>query len=299
MELYKYTTAKNGINILTNLEIRFTQPNALNDVFEMFPNLLTDISEELMELLFKELEKTGIFEELWTNITDKFYTSMSEKYPFLFGSRDIADIFLKKLFEKNYLRGRSISGFMFDFIRKNPTNFKNQAIHQFIDLLNSNVGVLSLSESNDDNKLWSYYAASHTGIIICFDKENAFFHDTVKVKYVKNRRSINLNDIILKTPESNIQEVFYTKSIDWEFEKEYRKFGLFRNCKRKLNINDSMDNPIYLFDIPKEAICGVIMGSKTRREHKKQINDIIVERRYSIRLKQAFLSESDYQIEIR
>ncbi|MCH7721853.1 MAG: hypothetical protein IIC76_00735 [Bacteroidetes bacterium] len=175
MELYKYTSVQNGINILTNLEIRFTQPNALNDVFEMFPHLLTDISDEVFELLFKDLESSGNIEELWENALDDFYKSMAKKYPYIFGNKEVADNFLKKLFNESYLKGRGISELIFQFIRENPDDFQKKCIYQFIEFINSNVGVLSLSELNSDNRLWGNYANSHSGVVICFDKSHPFF----------------------------------------------------------------------------------------------------------------------------
>jgi hypothetical protein len=88
------------------------------------------------------------------------------------------------------------------------------------------VGILSLTNREDNLMLWAHYADSHKGIVIEFDEKHPFFTDSNylhpyllypldKVFYKPSRPSINSDKYYDK-------ETFYTKSEDWKYEEEYR-----------------------------------------------------------------------------
>ena len=119
MELYKYTSIKNAINILENFEIRFTQPNALNDVYDMFPNFLTEISKETFLLFYNDSIREGIYDKLWNEIDNEFYNYLNCK-PGITNSftKEFSDLLLRKIFQKIYLRGRDLSDVVYDVVKK-------------------------------------------------------------------------------------------------------------------------------------------------------------------------------------
>jgi hypothetical protein len=301
MELYKYTSAENGINILSNLEIRFTQPNALNDVFEMFPNLILDISEKTFDILFMDLVKTGTLKKEWDKMFDGFFSSMTSKYPSIFTTKEISNSILENILDIEYLKGKSFSEFLFNYSKQlfSSNMVRNLFIKQFIEIINLNVGILSLSETNSDVKMWGNYADSHWGVIICFNPSHPFLSEAKKIDYIENRMTFNLNDVFNNKNDSDKQQIFLKKSIEWEYEKEFRKFAFLKFNKRKLEVNDKYGYPICLFDVPKEAICGIIFGSRTTDEHMEQIYKIVKKKGYDIYIRQACLSENEYKIEIR
>lgn len=90
-------------------------------------------------------------------------------------------------------------------------------------------GIVSLAESASDILMWSHYADNHKGICIELDRnENNELGNpevTSKVKYTQSYPSLN-SKILLDSDKfnSSLQRVLYTKSKQWEYEKEWRTF---------------------------------------------------------------------------
>ena len=157
------------------------------------------------------------------------------------------------------------------------------------------MGVLSLSKINNDLKMWGFYADSNRGVAICFNPSHPFFSDIQKVKYINNRLTFNINDIAMGD-KPKLEDLYCIKSLEWKFEQEYRKFGFFENCKKKLEGNDSYGYPIYLFDVPKEALSGIILGNKIDEKNSTKIRDIIQNMELDVFIKQARISKNEYKI---
>lgn len=92
-----------------------------------------------------------------------------------------------------------------------------------------NFGIVSLAESAADILMWSHYADNHKGICIELDrnKHNELGNSEVtsKVKYTKSYPSLNSKLLIDSDKfNSSLQRVLYTKSKQWEYEKEWRTF---------------------------------------------------------------------------
>jgi len=294
MELYKYTTTGNGKNILNNLEIRFTQPNALNDVFEMFPNIMGEIPEIMLKKIYKELEKSGYVDSLWKIAEDNLYKTVKDKFPFL--TKRISDFLLNVVFKNHFSKGRTIEELLIDKIKSEPNEFKEKLIREFLNVLNSYVGVLSLSKGNNINLMWSNYADSHRGLILCFDENHQYFKDCNEIRYVKNRSTLNFNDLIPTGKNQDIKEIFMQKGLEWQYEKEVRKFQFLSNNKRILEDTDSYGYPICLFDIPKDTIKGVIFGCKISEKEKEEVKSIIYSKKYDIKFMQAKLSQEEFKL---
>lgn len=99
-------------------------------------------------------------------------------------------------------------------------------INTFQDKL-KNFGIVSLAESATDILMWSHYADNHKGICIELERsENNALGDhekTDKVKYTQRYPSLSSN-ILLDNEKfnSSLKRVLYTKSKQWEYEKEWR-----------------------------------------------------------------------------
>jgi uncharacterized protein YukE len=238
MPLYKYVTAER-IDVLQNGLIRFSQPSALNDPWDMRPHverLFTDDDwvEHVVAPLKPESDTqlidyvSKIIEDFAKNqgVTDK---NLDEIRKVVTEANDEFPGELRQLFEVAFAE---------------TAEKMQQVVPQLAaiipDAMDSAVGVLSLTEKLDHPLMWSHYANNHSGLVLAFDEINEFFRSprrgqpydaggARRVKYSSERPKFDpLIDVSLidnLTDEDAISffdKMFFTKSKEWEYEEEWR-----------------------------------------------------------------------------
>ena len=133
-------------------------------------------------------------------------------------------------------------------------------------------GCLSLSATETNILMWSHYAGHHKGYVIGFRAEHEFFgNSVVAVNYSLTRPVVNPFE-----PKHG-PELFYTKSTDWAYEHEYRKYQSFVDPIKlpdggsflpftKPGTGKGANNAVVLFPFPRAAIACVILGWKSAPE---------------------------------
>jgi len=122
-----------------------------------------------------------------------------------------------------------------------------------IDKINRS-SICVFSKKNDNTTMWSHYGNNHEGVSLIFDLEcNNPFSDYAIDKFT--RGSVDYNNYkstnYLKNKKEGIKKVFFTKSVDWKYEAEYRFVLLEESSYVKYN---------------KEFLKGVIFGLKVSDE---------------------------------
>ena len=86
------------------------------------------------------------------------------------------------------------------------------------------VGILSLTERNDDILMWSHYADCHKGICIEFrtDVEPSLFKRAMPVVYSQQYPHLDLREVVTNDALRASAPWMLTKSSHWEYEKEWR-----------------------------------------------------------------------------
>ena len=95
-----------------------------------------------------------------------------------------------------------------------------------------------------------------------------------------------------------MQDIFFIKGSDWEYEKEWRYLKNLTDAHKKIINANSPD--VYLFRLPPKCIIGVILGCYSSME---LTNKILELRRDDpefghLQIQQARISERHYRIEI-
>lgn len=127
---------------------------------------------------------------------------------------------------------------------------------------NKNIGVFSLTESNNNELMWAHYANSHTGFAVGFDTETDFFYrrkndpklcgELANVLYADIAPTIYLEPGVMEIPK----DLFFTKTTKWSYEKEWRMI-------RMLSTADSVvDHKVHLFKVDPQSVVSVIFGQK-------------------------------------
>lgn len=286
--LYKYLIP-DRIDILNNNLIRFTQPSALNDPFELKP-----IFQELLpEHKLKEAFEPP-FEHIENALRRDYEKLPNDKKLLLSVEQVIA------FARDNPQTLKTIMSNIEPVFRKVISDFTPKAKEMLTDALNANVGILSLSETIYNSLLWAHYADSHRGFAIEFNTENSFFNrrrsdkDELfhlrKVIY-KNRSSLGRTLLDLDG-----DDLLLTKEACWEYEAEWRILAPLENADKVLN---SGNDEIYLFEIPPSVITGIIVGSRAPESLYKDIQARIkLLDKHQIDLKKAVLDTENQRIRI-
>lgn len=253
MPLYKYAT-KERIDILEGGMIRFTQPIAFNDPFELKPHINSLCSTE---------ETHKVIEDNIEQIIKNEYERLPLEIRNSITAEDLKDSF--------YQQG--LHNQLAEMLSCLPPAIES-SIHT---ALNSKIGILCLSESEEPDNLlmWSHYADSHEGFAIEFDPAHSYFDQRrsnsddlrylTKVKYQSDRPKLEFNTI------DNFGE-FLVKSIQWEYEQEWRMLTDLDSANKVIERND---HHVYLFDLPFSAIKSITLGCKSSSELKQKVKAIV------------------------
>ncbi len=265
--LYKYLSDK-SLYVLKDLKIRFTQPFALNDPFEALP--LIDAESE-QEKMIERAESE--IRDLWKKCDD------SDRTP------------------KNYelLKSTLESQRPYFAERLCPSVIGQE----FMKKINEVLGVLSLTKSADNLLMWSHYANEHRGYVLGLNDTHEFFYRTAldgsessprNVIYTSQRSRVNIKK------HDYYERLLCEKPIHWSYEEEVRLFHLFTDETERSN-NDSKGYPVYLFDLPKDAVKSIYLGANVSSDTKDSIVTSIRDRGLEVDLYQAKMSKLKYELE--
>lgn len=270
MGMYKYLNNSLIDSVLLNNTLRFTQPKFFNDPFEIQTHIKGIMSEQKVEEQYQENIEKILYEEY-----------EKSKLPMAY-----------KDFRQNINLLETLP--LLKTITQSPT-FINQIQDGFNQISSKYIGILSLSSINSSLLMWAHYANSHQGFVVEFDETNYFFNQQKhqndflrclkKVVYSDKRPSLYLSDF-------NEYDIFFTKSIEWAYENEYRML-------MDLDKADESQKDIYLFKFPKESIKSIYLGTRISDENKSKILDIIYndEDFQKINIFQANISKEHYKLE--
>jgi hypothetical protein len=254
--IFKYVPPER-IDVLENLTIRFTQPSALNDPFELKPMFKQMVSDEELDKVFDP--STASFKQEWLAAINRQYNEQPRS-------------FKRRITLKQYhqmMRSAKNSQAIIDYLnpikpfasnlnRDHAYNMREK-LHQYL----SQVGILSFSSSSTITALWAHYALEGKGLVYEFDASNAFFNrqrhpndDLFHLRRVLYKDSMTADRAL---SELHADDVYYTKAQSWAYEAEWRIAAPLDHAKRRISVNG---DEVYLFELPATAITRVILGEK-------------------------------------
>ena len=244
--LYKYLHP-DRVDVVQHLRIRFTQVSALNDPFEALPGIIQEDREWYLQRFSARVE---------AEIVRLGIASESKKKRHRRARKKDFNNFHKCYTDQDWLLKQS------DYVQHMVDNLQ---------------GCLSLSATPTNILMWSHYCQHHTGFVMGFHSEHDYFGQSVrKVAYSDLRPSHNPLEC------EHSAEIFYTKSKDWSYEQEYRKFQsfvepiempnghkfiAFKNPDLKKGANPA----VMLFPLPKQSIKCLILGWKSSPELEQKL----------------------------
>lgn len=279
MRLYKYLHP-DRIDILKNLTIRFSSPKDLNDPFELKPSVKgLATSKELIDHLHQ-----GIPDEI-----EKGY----RKLP------------------RNVRRRITLNQF-----RANASNFIPDAEQSMLEMashatpileeklrqaMESEIGLLCLSEVPDSLLMWAHYADSHRGFLLEFDVDSTFFNqrrsENDEFGFLRSVRYQSSRPHILMS-EMEAIDVFLTKGEDWRYEAEWRMLMPLSQATKHL---EKPNETVHLFDLPTRAIVGITFGCRMLDSVKSEIQNFLInsDNLSHLYYRAACISDKEYKILFR
>lgn len=275
--LFKYFEPSRT-DVIENSTIRLTQPIDFNDPFEFKPVVSSIATKEELNSHFEETIDDQIDETL-----ANYPSAIRELIP-----KEQLVKMTRELLKKNE-----------DSIDLHLKNLGKEAARVFNEKSNELIGVLCLTEKNDNLLMWSHYADSHKGFCVKFDTSDAFFdsrrgakdefYHLRKVKYLPERPNKTLGNM------SGIDLLLH-KSDVWAYEDEWRFCGVLNDSDFQINMG-SLD--IHLFKYPQRIIKEIILGANAAQALEDKFKLIISENinLSHVKLRKAKVSETKYGLE--
>lgn len=287
--LYKYVRPER-IDSVQLKKLRFTQPTATNDLFDLKPVFESLVPEDEFETLMRPSE--SMFEEAMRRQYEALAPEIREQLTFE-GLMALADS-RPDLVEESY---RQVMPYLKTFVR----DFTPQLRQMMIDAFNRMIGILSLTQTPTNQIMWAHYAHNHQGFVLAFDTSNGFFNRRrSKNDDFYHLRRVNYVDrtsdgVSLVSMSGN--DVFFTKTTGWAYEQEWRMIAPLGS---DLN-HPPGDDEIILFDFPASALLEVIFGARASDGLRAGLRSIIESdsQLAHVGLREVVVSERESTMEIR
>lgn len=232
MILYKYRSNSDFTNkILTDKKVWLSNADGLNDPFEC---TIADIAKDWIDKRVNELKlghmRGVLYGAIQSITTNANFYSLTPKQ---------TKEFLKKLKQKDFdAQYKTIREFI---LRETGINISDpeETFKNFDNQLKQ-VGIFSLSETDDNELMWAHYADSSKGIALGFEvTEGGKLADPehcIMVNYTDTRPTFSGDGFCVTTSfyagGKNIQKISFndttfqqavsTKTLNWAYEKEWR-----------------------------------------------------------------------------
>lgn len=276
--MFKYLPPERTDVLADNL-ICFNNPLNFNDPFEF--NVSFDLST-LVSTLHTEILSSNLEESL-ADSDLVFFKSLPKS------QQNAASKEFRKNIELSLYKNK-----------EKYLNLATSAFKEFNDNFIKITRVLSLTETPNNILMWGHYSQSHRGFVIEFDRGNHFFNQkrSETDEYGFLRKVNYQKELPLNNPYSAGQiSHFLTKSLDWEYECEWRMLLTSTNSDKKIKVDDKVFD---LYHFPANAIKNIILGCNCSETLKVEIENIIKSRRdYShVNILQASRSTKHFKIKI-
>lgn len=180
-------------------------------------------------------------------------------------------------------------------LRENPLKIYDFFYRQAEANVNAHLGVFSLSGRWDSGLMWSHYTGSHSGFCLGFRRNHSFFTKSdlpnrigpSPVIYSAHRVGVKFS----RFTTDEVLRLLFTKSLDWQYEKEERLVEVLSHAKVMRNGNPY---PVALFEVPHSALAEIVIGIRTDAGLKKEL--IEAGERLGIPVFQSVISQETFDI---
>lgn len=278
-KLYKYFSPER-VDVLTQKSFRYTPLGEFNDPFEGRPHV---------DGLTSEDKALALFEECLPDELENGFKGLPEEIKAHVSKEDYLNLMLPAM--------RANKATLLSML----SNAGSTIISNLPNQLDQKMGALCLSEICDSLLMWAHYGNSHSGFVIEFNSHHPYFHQQAgvqdelrhlrRVLYRETRPSGMLTDL-------EGSDVFLVKSSHWTYEREWR---IFRPLSDADKVIPTSSGKLYLYQIPSEAITGIVFGARTPLEFRNSTLNLIKSTAdlSHINIRTCFADPKEFAIRIR
>ena len=267
--LYKYFAIERS-EFLTNRLLRFTQPGDFNDPFELHPSydLMSKADISALPPAPGHEGPDGRMRVLTTEALQAMFAAI-----------------MPGLQKQLAQHAGQDGAYVLDNNRMAQSTF------------DSKFGILCLSETADSLLMWGHYARNHCGFVVQFDEAHPFFAPTEfeGQSLVLSRVEYSSERPVLSYSTVNSPHLYYRKSPEWSYEREWRLIKPLLDASAVLS---HQEFPRHLYEVPREAIRGVILGHSIPHETRVKLFGVLAEKLGHATIFQTALSKESYALEI-
>jgi hypothetical protein len=161
----------------------------------------------------------------------------------------------KKLGRKGKARSRAVKEAMATGAWKDPA--KHAEIGNSIQKNLDNSGIICLTETPLDKRVWDEYAGGHRGICLCFESSEPPFSTMFDVNYVPDLPVVRFNADI----EEQLEAFLLTKQSSYSWEREWRYVDFNQGGGYK--------------SISPLALRGIVIGSQAETSVRQKVIDLV------------------------
>lgn len=265
--LYKYFPPAR-IDVLENLEVRFTPPKEFNDPFEFLPQLNPGQEIEKLRSLSPD-EIREILGELSSGAGGILLSSDSLPLTAMSLSGDLANLLETLL---SMIQG-------------------DELVEIIREMLNNSVGVFSLSSRSNNPLMWAHYADSHSGFALGFRTDSLWsekkgIRGPIEIQYKEEQPTTTVLD-------RNSDSWFTSKHKIWEYENEYRYVANLSMADKTVN-----NETVQLYSFTSDDVAEIIIGLRTSNSLKEDLSSIKEKNFKNARLLNAYIGDN-YKIYFR
>ena len=165
------------------------------------------------------------------------------------------------------------------------------------------IGVICFTIHDASLLMWSHYANNHKGICIEFDTENSFFQGKFSCDYNPNIGIIRKVDYRAERPLFidpqelvNSTEFWFIKSLEWQYEDEYRLLLPIDNAIQKPIETAPQNNDLLFYEISPKLIKSVTLGCQMPVETKQEVFSLCTD--LGIKVRECFIHATEYKLHI-
>jgi hypothetical protein len=162
-------------------------------------------------------------------------------------------------------------------------------------------GILSLSMTADNLLLWAHYASEHRGVAVEIDPRDREFNRHIsRSRNFERAGQVRYSAVRPRIPETDeiLFEHFFVKSPEWAYEQEYRIVRKFESAVQTI---DAKPFPIHLYGLPASAIRRTIFGARVTAEQRSiVINATTADPAFAhVDFAEAILDPTEFRVDIR
>ena len=279
MHLYKYLRPSR-VDVLKNKTFVYSKPTRFNDPFDCLPHYketleLNPIGTRIyfLKMAFDDFDTARLRAELINHVE----LSMAADPSFTLDAVVPIDPSMPSEHHSDFASGFRTS---------------------IAPAMQDSVVALSLSEEANSLLMWAHYAEDHTGFVVGFCSDHAYFNSAGgnpsnpgylnKVIYSSDRPSGVVGAM-------SAESAYLTKGLEWSYEREWRVLQKVRNASRVI---ENSSGGIHLFEYPSDAVVQVVVGARATKETLDTIRNIISDRVVwpNISLYQAVVDSQHYRL---